>query len=205
MGAGWCFPRRRVRRIRRCISRTSTSDGNSSPAILIDNATASNRAVNIPEFVNIAGDGIEDIQVPAVEQYKLMDEAMDLEEKGKNDQALAIWKKAVAMDPDNAKAQNGLGISLYVHGDTRAGLRASPPRHAASIRCLLKATMSSARSCLKQGAVPRRQCRNSRRQSPSGRTSSPQRRALRSAYQALETTLRRSPTGARRTSSIPAA
>lgn len=39
------------------------ADGNDSPAILIDNATAANRAVNIPEFVNIAGDGIEDIKV----------------------------------------------------------------------------------------------------------------------------------------------
>jgi len=38
-------------------------NGNDSPAILIDNATAANRAVNIPEFVNIPGDGIEDIQV----------------------------------------------------------------------------------------------------------------------------------------------
>jgi hypothetical protein len=39
------------------------ADGNDSPAILIDNTTAANRAVNIPEFVNIDGDGIEDIQV----------------------------------------------------------------------------------------------------------------------------------------------
>lgn len=38
-------------------------NGNSSPAILIDNTTASNRAVNLPEFVNISPDGIEDIQV----------------------------------------------------------------------------------------------------------------------------------------------
>jgi tetratricopeptide (TPR) repeat protein len=97
-------------------------DGNSSPAILIDNATASNRAVNIPEFVNIAGDGIEDIQVPAVELYKLMDEAMGLEEKGQNDQALAIWKRAVEMEPGNAKAQNGLGMSLYIHGEKQEAL-----------------------------------------------------------------------------------
>jgi len=39
------------------------ADGNDSPAILIDNATAANRAVNIPEFVNMAPDGIQDIQV----------------------------------------------------------------------------------------------------------------------------------------------
>ena len=38
-------------------------EGNSSPPILIDNATAANRAVNIPEFVNIDPDGIEDITV----------------------------------------------------------------------------------------------------------------------------------------------
>ena len=106
--------------------------GNSSPAILIDNATASNRAVNLPEFVNTAGagieglgiedGGIEDIQVPAVNLYKLMDEAMRDEEDGENDKALAIWKQAAALDPENAKVQNGLGISLYVHGDTEAGL-----------------------------------------------------------------------------------
>ena len=92
-------------------------DGNSSPAILIDNATAANRAVNLPEFVNTGEDGIEDIQVPAVDLYKLIDEAMQLEEKGENDQALGIWKKAVALDPGNEKVQNGLGISLYVHGE----------------------------------------------------------------------------------------
>ncbi len=38
-------------------------NGNSSPAILIDNATASNRAVNLPEFVNINPDGIDQIEV----------------------------------------------------------------------------------------------------------------------------------------------
>jgi len=39
------------------------ANGNDSPAILIDNATAANRAVNIPEFVNMDPDGIDDIQV----------------------------------------------------------------------------------------------------------------------------------------------
>jgi len=96
-------------------------EGNSSPAILIDNAAASNRAVNLPEFVNIAGDGIEEIQVPAVELYKLIDEATQLGEKGENDKALAIWKKAAATEPENAKVQNGLGISLYIHGETTEG------------------------------------------------------------------------------------
>jgi tetratricopeptide (TPR) repeat protein len=93
-------------------------EGNSSPAILIDNSTAANRAVNLPEFVNAAGDGIEEIQVPAVEMYKLIDQAMHLEEQGKNREALIVWKKAAVIEPENAKVQNGLGISLYIDGET---------------------------------------------------------------------------------------
>jgi hypothetical protein len=46
------------------------ADGNDSPAILIDNATAANRAVNIPEFVNMDPDGIEDIEVHVADQPK---------------------------------------------------------------------------------------------------------------------------------------
>jgi len=64
-------------------------EGNSSPAILIDNSTAANRAVNLPEFINTAGDGIEDIGVPAVELYKLIDQATQLEEEGKNREAVS--------------------------------------------------------------------------------------------------------------------
>jgi Tol biopolymer transport system component len=44
------------------------ADGNSSPAILIDNATAANRAVNIPEFVNMPPDGIDDIKVDIADE-----------------------------------------------------------------------------------------------------------------------------------------
>jgi Tol biopolymer transport system component len=47
------------------------ADGNDSPAILIDNATAANRAVNIPEFANIAGDGIQDIEVHVADGPKV--------------------------------------------------------------------------------------------------------------------------------------
>ena len=46
------------------------AEGNDSPAILIENSTAANRAVNIPEFVNIASDGLLKIDVPAAEAYR---------------------------------------------------------------------------------------------------------------------------------------
>jgi len=94
------------------------ADGNSSPPIFVDNATASNRAVNLPEFVNIAGDGIDEIKVPAVAVYELMGQAMRLEEKQQYPAALEIWKKAVELAPDDAKVQNDLAANLYLNGET---------------------------------------------------------------------------------------
>ena len=98
------------------------SKGNDSPAILIDNATAANRAVNIPEFVNIAGDAIEDIQVPAADLYRLMEEARRLGEQGDTDQALAMWIRALAIAPDDPQVQNSLGMAYFIHGDVAEGL-----------------------------------------------------------------------------------
>ena len=96
-------------------------DGNASPAILIDNATAANRAVNIPEFVNIPSDGLMKIDVPAAESYRLLDLASDLAAKGKIDEAIAEWKTVLETDPRNASAHNNLGAALMIKGDTAEG------------------------------------------------------------------------------------
>jgi tetratricopeptide (TPR) repeat protein len=91
-------------------------EGNDSPAILIENSTASNRAVNIPEFVNISPDGLEHIDVPAAEFYRLFDTAWNLAEKGRFDESIAQWKLALAISPDDAKAHNNLGRALMGKG-----------------------------------------------------------------------------------------
>ncbi|HWT66809.1 MAG TPA: hypothetical protein VN151_11905, partial [Terracidiphilus sp.] len=93
------------------------ADGNSSPAILIDNATASNRAVNLPEFVNIAGDGIQDIQVPAVDVYRLIEQALDQEEKHDYRQAASTLEQARALAPDDARIYNDIAANDYAQGD----------------------------------------------------------------------------------------
>jgi hypothetical protein len=56
-------------------------NGNDSPPILIDNATAANRAVNIPEFVNVAPDAIEDITVNVADEATREANAKDKAEK----------------------------------------------------------------------------------------------------------------------------
>ena len=87
-------------------------DGNDSPAILIENATAANRAVNIPEFVNIPPDGIQNINTPAVDMYKQFDYAVELGEKGQNEASIAQWKSLAAANPDDARIHNNLGAAL---------------------------------------------------------------------------------------------
>jgi len=96
--------------------------GNDSPAIFIDNATAANRAVNIPEFVNTAGDSIEQIDAPAAEVYRVMDEATALENSREYDAALVKWKQAFALAPDDARINNGLGADLTMAGDPDAAI-----------------------------------------------------------------------------------
>ena len=54
------------------------ANGNDTPAILVDNTTAANRAVNIPEFVNIPPDGLAKIDPHATEPYGLFNQAFDL-------------------------------------------------------------------------------------------------------------------------------
>ncbi len=91
-------------------------DGNDSPAILIDDATAANRAVNIPEFLNIPVDGLEKIDAPATEFYRLNDLATELARTGRHAEAIPVWRKAVDLEPDNARAHYYLGVSLQSEG-----------------------------------------------------------------------------------------
>ena len=87
------------------------AEGNDSPAILIDHATAANRAVNLPEFVNIPPDGLVSISTPAVEMYKKFDEAAELAEKGQYDAAIAQWSELLLTNPDDARIYNDLGAA----------------------------------------------------------------------------------------------
>jgi len=90
--------------------------GNDSPAILIEKATAANRAVNLPEFVNIPPDGMMAISTPAVDMYKKFDHAAGLGEKGQFDAAIVEWRELLATNPDDARIHNNLGAALEKTG-----------------------------------------------------------------------------------------
>ncbi len=91
-------------------------DGNDSPAILVENATAANRAVNIPEFVNLDPGDLATIDAPAAEFYRLYDRAYDLTGKGDIEAAIAGWTSALKLDPDDAAANSNFGALLLRQG-----------------------------------------------------------------------------------------
>jgi tetratricopeptide (TPR) repeat protein len=91
-------------------------NGNDTPTVLIENSTAANRAVNIPEFVNMNPSGIDHIDTPAVDLYKQIDIAADLTKKGQYEAATVQWEKAMAMDPDDPGAHYGLGQTMFLAG-----------------------------------------------------------------------------------------
>ena len=97
-------------------------DGNSSPAIPIDDATAANRAVNIPEFMNLGPEGLDRIDAPATDFYKEFNMAADLSEKHDFVAAVPAWKKAVELNPEDARAHNNLGTALMETGKPEEAL-----------------------------------------------------------------------------------
>ncbi len=96
--------------------------GNDSPAVIVDQTTAANRAANIPEFVNIPKGGLERIDAPATEFYRLFNVAMDLMKQHRLDEAIPAWRTALAMDPDDGKAHFNLAYALSDTGDQRAAI-----------------------------------------------------------------------------------
>jgi Flp pilus assembly protein TadD len=90
--------------------------GNDSAAILIENATAANRAVNIPEFVNIPADGMLSIDAPAAEYALHTDQADEAMSKRQYQDAALEWAKVVELAPSNPGAHNSLGVALVQTG-----------------------------------------------------------------------------------------
>jgi len=93
-------------------------NGQDSPAILIENSTAANRAVNLPEFVNVPPGGLVAMDAPATEFYQLFDTGATLVEAGDHEGAIPVLRKALDLNPEDVRSHNKLGIALAGVGRT---------------------------------------------------------------------------------------
>jgi len=91
-------------------------DGNDTPPILIENSTAANRAVNIPEFVNRDFDAFSSIEVPAVKHFRGLDEGLRLVNEGRLEEAIPVLERVLELNPDFSPALTALGYALLETG-----------------------------------------------------------------------------------------
>ena len=91
-------------------------EGNDSPAILIPNSTAANRAVNIPEFISRPYDDFLSITVPAIEYLKLGLQGAELAKKGEFDEAMEHFDKAIQLRPDHLRSYVNAAVALMEQG-----------------------------------------------------------------------------------------
>ncbi len=99
------------------------TEGNDTPAILIENATDANRAVNLPEFVNVAHDGLQKIGGPALEYYRLYDQAIYFQKKRRYEESALEWKQVLEIRPDDWMAHNNLALMLRQTGSLQEALQ----------------------------------------------------------------------------------
>lgn len=98
--------------------------GHASPPIVVENATAANRAVNIPEFVNLGSEGLDHIDTPAIDFYREFDVAQQLQDAHKYAEAIPAWKVAADKDPSDARPYNNMGVALAATGKTSDAIAA---------------------------------------------------------------------------------
>jgi len=120
-------------------------DGNDSPPILIENATAANRAANIPEFVNIPPDGLRQIGGPGIDYYRLVNSALYLERTRSYEASAAKWRQVLELSPDDEIAHRNLGTVLLMTGQREESATHFQKASEIKLRAALEADPASAR------------------------------------------------------------
>jgi tetratricopeptide (TPR) repeat protein len=87
--------------------------GRSSPAVLLENFTAPDRAANIPEFVNAKPTAIKKIREQFLNDYSFVRAGNEFYRHGEPDNAIAEYKEALKINPNNTQAHQKLGFLLY--------------------------------------------------------------------------------------------
>ncbi|MFC1509228.1 tetratricopeptide repeat protein [Candidatus Omnitrophota bacterium] len=87
-------------------------NGNDSPPILLSTFSSTDRARNIPEFVNIEQEGIKQIFESFTDYYSYARRGDKLQDYGKFDEAVKSFRKSIEMNPDYVDSHRQLGYLL---------------------------------------------------------------------------------------------
>jgi tetratricopeptide (TPR) repeat protein len=91
-------------------------EGHSTPPVVLDRFTGSDRAANIPEFVPLPADSIAKIQEQFLDAYSFLRAGMANERTGNYLGAVRAYQRGLAVEPDNVELLNALGFSYFQQG-----------------------------------------------------------------------------------------
>jgi hypothetical protein len=97
--------------------------GNSSPPVLLETFTGSDRAANIPEFVNNTADALMKIREDYLDAYSYYRIANEFHKSGDFERAIPAYKLALQYNPKDYHAHNNLGALLWAMGDREGAVK----------------------------------------------------------------------------------
>ena len=87
--------------------------GQSTPAVLLEHLTSSDRAANIPEFINTRSTAILKIREEFLNDYSFIRAGNEFFKAGDTENAIQEYQKALELNPNNAEAHLRLGFLFY--------------------------------------------------------------------------------------------
>ncbi len=94
-------------------------EGRSTPPVVLDRFTASDRAANIPEFVSLPADAIAKIEERFLDAYSFLRAGMANERTGNYALAVKAYRRGLEAEPENVELLNSLGFALFQQGKSR--------------------------------------------------------------------------------------
>jgi tetratricopeptide (TPR) repeat protein len=99
-------------------------DGRSTPPVVLERFTGTDRAANIPEFVPLPADSIAQIKEQFLDAYSFLRAGMANERTGNYPGAVRSYQRGLAVEPDNVELLNALGFSLFQQGKSEEAVAA---------------------------------------------------------------------------------
>jgi len=91
-------------------------EGLSTPPVVLDRFTESDRAANIPEFVPLPADSIAKIKEQFLDAYSFLRAGMANERTGNYAGAVRSYRRGLEIEPENVELLNAMGFSLFQQG-----------------------------------------------------------------------------------------
>lgn len=93
-------------------------NGNDTPPVLLERFTGSDRAANIPVFVDLSADSIAQIREDFLDAYSFLRAGMANERTGDYPGAERSFLRGLKIEPENVDLHNALGWTYFQQGKT---------------------------------------------------------------------------------------